>query len=393
MQLNQVDLILNTIDNGIILLDENLNILFWNHWLESRTGIKKDEIKDQNICTLFPYINQKTLKRKIKSTLILNSPSFYSVQPHHYLIDIKLSNITDSVFESMQQNVTIVPYDIEKKHVALYIYDATPLSEVNHKLEDTLSELEVYKRGLEERVKTEVQKNRQKDELLTLQSKMAAMGEMLGSIAHQWRQPLNALGINIQYLEEDLQSDIINKEYIDNYTHENMQLITFMSETIDDFRNFYKIDKVKSTFDAKEKSKKILDILSSRIKAHQIHIEFAGDSFIVLGYPSEFQQVILNIVNNAIDELIEKEVKNPKISLYFQIKEFQGFIEIQDNAGGIEQTIVDRIFEPYFTTKDEGEGTGLGLYMSKMIIEDNMNGKIKVKNEKNGALFTIALEV
>ncbi len=166
-----------------------------------------------------------------------------------------------------------------------------------------------------------------------------------------------------------------------------------MSETIDDFRNFYKIDKVKSTFDAKEKSKKILDILSSRIKAHQIHIEFAGDSFIVLGYPSEFQQVILNIVNNAIDELIEKEVKNPKISLYFQIKEFQGFIEIQDNAGGIEQTIVDRIFEPYFTTKDEGEGTGLGLYMSKMIIEDNMNGKIKVKNEKNGALFTIALEV
>ena len=158
--------ILETIDNGIIILDEKLQILFWNRWLELHTKIPAPDIVGKDLTKVFPYIQAKKLKRKIKSALLLNTPTFYSVDPHHYLIDIKLNNITDNTFESMQQNVTIIPYDPEKKLVCLYIYDQTPLSEINQKLSSALEELQRYKDSLESRVQKEVQKNLEKDKML-----------------------------------------------------------------------------------------------------------------------------------------------------------------------------------------------------------------------------------
>ena len=135
------DIIFNTIDNGIIILDEKLNIVAWNHWLEIRTNIKEDEIKNKNICEQFPYVNEKKLKRKIKAVLVTKNPSYYSVDPHKFLIDIKINSITDNIFESMQQDITIVPYDVENKLVCLYIYDKTSLYKTNFKLEKLNVEL------------------------------------------------------------------------------------------------------------------------------------------------------------------------------------------------------------------------------------------------------------
>jgi diguanylate cyclase (GGDEF)-like protein len=129
------DIIFNTIDNGIIILDENLNILAWNYWLEIRTSIKQNEIINKNICEQFPYINEKKLKRKIKAVIVTSNPSFYNVDPHKFLIDIKTNSIVENVYKSMQQDITIVPYDIEKKQVCLYIYDKTALCKTNFKLE------------------------------------------------------------------------------------------------------------------------------------------------------------------------------------------------------------------------------------------------------------------
>ena len=138
------NIIFETINNGIIILDEDLNILAWNKWLEVRTNKKSSEMIGKNICKEFEYINENKLKRKIKSVLFSNNASFYSIYPHKFLIDIKVNTIVNKVFESMQQDITIVPYDIEKKLVCLYIYDNTKLCEINYKLEelnDKLKEL------------------------------------------------------------------------------------------------------------------------------------------------------------------------------------------------------------------------------------------------------------
>lgn len=141
MDLINNNIIFNTINNGIIILDENLNILAWNKWLEITTNLKSEDMINQNICKKFNYINEKKLRRKIKSVLVTNNSAFYTIDPHQYLIDIKVNTIIDKIFESMQQSITIVPYDIEKKYVCLYIYDDTKLCETNYKLEKLNDEL------------------------------------------------------------------------------------------------------------------------------------------------------------------------------------------------------------------------------------------------------------
>ena len=134
--------ILNTINNGVVILDEDLKVLAWNKWLEIFTNIKEDEIVGKYFHEVFSYINEKKLKRKVKSVLVTNSPSFYGKGANKYLIDIPVSNITNQVYSSMQQDVTVVPYDIDKKQVALYIYDTTTLCEFNNRLEVLNHELE-----------------------------------------------------------------------------------------------------------------------------------------------------------------------------------------------------------------------------------------------------------
>jgi len=253
-------------------------------------------------------------------------------------------------------------------------------------------EIEEFNKTLKEKVNKEVSENRKKDELLTQQAKLAAMGEMVGSIAHQWRQPLNSLSLRIQFLDDDLEDDLINKEYVDEYITESMKLINFMSKTIDDFRNFYRVDKIKSEFCVVSVINSVVNLVSAQLEEHNIKLSIEGDeSQTITGLESELQQVILNIINNAKDVFIEKEQKNATINIYVCKENKDVIVTILDNAGGIPSNVIDRVFEPYFTTKEQGKGTGLGLYMSKMIIEDNMNGSINVKNDKDGALFTIKL--
>jgi PAS domain S-box-containing protein len=261
-----------------------------------------------------------------------------------------------------------------------YIIDITQLKELNDKLE-----LKVEK-GIEE--------IRSKDELLAHQSKLAAMGEMIGAIAHQWRQPLNALAVQVQFMEDDFEDGLIDKEYLNEYKKENMKLINFMSKTIDDFRNFFRVDKEKVLFDINEKINETINILTPQLNSHKVVLELKGESFDTLGFPSEFQQVVLNIINNAKDAISEKEKEDGKILIEIKkIDKDYGIIQISDNAGGIPDDILNRVFDPYFTTKDQGKGTGLGLYMSKMIIEQNLDGELSVTNDNNGAKFTIKLKI
>ena len=263
------------------------------------------------------------------------------------------------------------------------VIDLTQLKEVNKKLEQ-------LNHTLQDEIEKKVEEIIQKDKHIKHQSKMASMGEMIGAIAHQWRQPLNVISISIQNLKYDyLEGKLEDKAYIQEFIDSNKKTILFMSKTIDDFRNFFKVEKEKKKFNIYMATQNVLDMLSAQFKENNIEMIFKGIEFEFFGFESEYQQVILNIVNNAKDAMLDNKIQNPKI--YIEID--TNIVTIRDNGGGIPQNILDRVFEPYFTTKEEGSGTGIGLYMSKMIIEKNMGGVLSVKNYKDGAKFEIRLNI
>lgn len=259
---------------------------------------------------------------------------------------------------------------------------------INKKTKELLLQTQDYQENLEKKVELEMSIRREREKALIQQSKLASMGEMIGAIAHQWRQPLNELSIRIQKLKYNYAKEEVNEEFIHTFIQKNKQTIEFMSKTIDDFRNFFRIDKEKRKFFIKKSIEEVLSIQNAQLKNHNIIVTLEGEEFTFKGFKTEFQQVIINLISNAKDAFVENKIKEPKINIELRAHS----IYIQDNAGGIPEDIIERIFEPYFTTKGQGEGTGMGLYMSKMIIEDNMHSKIKAFNKDNGTLMSIVLK-
>jgi len=259
------------------------------------------------------------------------------------------------------------------------------------RLNFTIGSLGELTHNLEDKINESLQEIQKKDKLLAQQSKMAAMGEMVGSIAHQWRQPLNALAGSIQLIELDYEDELVSDEYISTFIKDNMKLVNFMSNTINDFRNFFRIDKIKQTFDIQKSIESTLSLISAQLEEKNISITItSAEKYEISNLESEFKQVVLNIINNAKDEFNKDNLDN---AINIRINKIDNAINIQieDNAGGIPEDIISRIFEPYYTTKEQGDGTGLGLYMSKMIIETNMSGKLTAYNNESGAVFEISL--
>lgn len=249
------------------------------------------------------------------------------------------------------------------------------------KIEDKVKK---FNENLEKEISSKIEEIHYKDAMLLEKTKLAAMGEMIGSIAHQWRRPLSTLHINIEMLEEDFKEKKIDQKFLEEFIKTNSQIIQYMSNTINDFQHFYKIDKEKRHFDVMDKIASVFDLKLNQLEENGIEIIKEGESFTVLGYPNEFQQVILNLISNAKDALIENNIKNPTIKIKVFSDTSKGYIQITDNAGGIKSTMIDKVFEPYFTTKEQNGGTGLGLYISKMIIEKNMQGTISASNVDKG---------
>ncbi len=237
---------------------------------------------------------------------------------------------------------------------------------------------------MKEKIAQGIEEIKEQQHLLAHQSKLASMGEMIGSIAHQWRQPLNELGIKVQSLKFQYKKGLIDETFINDFVNQNKKTIMFMSKTIDDFRSFYKTDKVKSDFSILESINFCFDMQSAELSTKNISISIDGNDFTINGLDSELKQVILNFINNSKDAFEENNIQNRKINVLLKDNEML-FI---DNAGGIPEDAMPRIFEPYYTTKDQGQGTGIGLYMSKSIIE-NHNALLSVKNTNDGACFTI----
>jgi signal transduction histidine kinase len=250
--------------------------------------------------------------------------------------------------------------------------------------------LEKLNRTMEERIREEVQLNREKDYLLSMQSRQAAMGEMVNNIAHQWRQPLFALELFIQDIKACHESGQLTTEYLDAVVARSVNAIRQMSQTIDDFMNFLKPNKVKVPFKPKEMVDKALSFMEWGAGRPTITFRCEeADEILITGHPNEYTQVLLNIFQNARDALAERRIATPMVHIRVFREGERAVVTIADNAGGIAEEIIGKVFDPYFTTKEEGKGSGIGLYMSRMIIERNMNGRLSVGNTGEGAEFRI----
>ncbi len=252
--------------------------------------------------------------------------------------------------------------------------------------------LECLNENLSLKVKQGIEEAKQKDRKILEQAKLARIGSMISMIAHQWRQPLSQLSGILMELETTTRFKKVDNDYILNAIDKSDKMIEFMSNTIDDFRNFYKPDKKKEDFYVSDACKKAINIIDATLENLGINLilDIKEDKKI-FGYPTEFSQVILNIISNAKDVLIEKNIKNPKIEINIESKGILSIITIKDNAGGIEEKNLEQIFDPYYSTKDSSKGTGLGLYISKLIIERNMGGDLSVSNNSEGAVFKIVV--
>ena len=488
---SKFDVICSTIDNGVMVLNKDLDVVFWNKWLEIRTSISSADILNKNLMDFYPNIDESRLKRKIVTSLKLNSPTFYTPQTNDYLLNIELQNIADGIFNQMKQSITITPLDIEDNLVILYIYDVTLLSEINYKLAKAKQDLsnkneelklildatmeaiivfkdgkitdcnkialnllrttkdELLKRNFEDIVAckninsneqnngsiettitrddgskfsaivnikntfigcqvfkiltiVDIEDIKKKEKLMNEQTKLAAMGEMIANIAHQWRQPLNIISITASNLK--LQNSLIKSD--NPNMQESLDLILkttkHLSDTIDTFSDFLKTNKNKSLFNVNDNIKSSIALVESFFRNFNIKIVLdLHDDIQIYNMANEFSQAIINVLNNAKDAInLNLKAEDEKI-IKISTHKVDDCVEITiiDNAYGIDDTIINKIFEPYFTTKHKYQGTGLGLYITRKIINSSMEGEISVKNEcfihenkeYKGAMFKIVL--
>lgn len=299
----------------------------------------------------------------------------------------------DTLDPKMQQfckdiEATYISYEKDREFFEHILkLNSDELYESNKKLREV-------NQNLEQRVETEVAQNRKKDRQIMQQSRLAQMGEMISMIAHQWRQPLNAISATSNKLQLGLMlDDKIDREVFQKEISLIAQYSQHLSKTIDDFRGFFKNNKTKEVTTLEKIIKSTLDIVKVSVENKNINIVVSFECNTEFEtYPSEIKQVVLNLIKNAEDALLENRVQDPVIMIetFCDSTKKSKELIIRDNAGGIPADIIDKIFDPYFSTKLDKNGTGLGLYMSKTIIQEHCNGSLKVSNDRQGAVFQIS---
>ena len=287
--------------------------------------------------------------------------------------------------------------------IGIFVYRQYFIIKLNKRLKNLVNiktnRLKIMNKKLAIRIKKELDKHQEKDRILAQQQKMVAMGQMIENIAHQWRQPLSVISTSASGLKLKKQLNILEDEEFIKSIEQIVDTAKYLSDTIDDFRYFFKPQKDKTKFSLVKNIEKSLSFLETVLKENSIKVEFEYEDIDITAYETELMQVFINIISNSKDAFIEKKIKDRVI--FISIKNFPNriLIEIKDNAGGVEDDILDKVFEPYFTTKHQYSGTGIGLYMSNQIIKTHLNGDIFMKNcsfkykniEQKGVITTIIL--
>jgi len=491
--------IVANIDNGIIVLNKELNIYHYNKWLELHTGIQESTILHKKIDEVFTSINSKTLKRKIKTALRIQTPTFYTASTSKYLIPIPINHLNNSSFEYMQQDISIIPFDEEKGLVALILTDQTIMANTNALLEANIqtikelnSELIKEKETIDKKVlvikfdktfrivdvsrallkllhyeKEELlEKNflfhekyhmskecqmelvyamkelkvldfeestlsahghkicfkstlipeynakgihigfiifrenityskrlEQSQEKILASSRSAAMGEMVSMIAHQWRQPLSLINTLMATLKIKQELNLLSNEDINEAFKKIQTTTSYLSDTIDDFRDYFKPNKKSSDINILSLFDNSIFFLKEEMHQNNIQykIEVAG-SISINTFKNELLQSIINIIKNSIDAFMLSPIKiqNREITVGVEKLKSHVAITIKDNAGGIDKEILQKVFEPYFSTKSKN-GTGLGLHMCHTIITGHLKGNIIITSENDTTTTLIEL--
>ena len=362
--------------NEIYIFDaKDYHFLYINKGAQRNIGYSSSEISKLRPIDIKPLLSQSEFD-SVLYPIIHNRENHISFSTQHqrkdgtrYDVDIYLQKTT---FESREAYVAIILDVTQRKKAERVIVNIN--------------------KNLEKKVYEEIEKNRQQQLMMIQQSRLAQMGEMISMIAHQWRQPLNNLAILTQTITLKYNKGKLDDKTIDKFEKNTTQQIQGMSETINDFSNFFKPESEKISFNINDLILRSINMIKPMLYKHEISLELQADKpLYCYGFAQELGQVLINILNNAKDALIQKSIKNKSIEV--KILEMDGNIQItiKDNAGGIPIEIIDKIFEPYFSTKSDKNGTGLGLYMSKMIVEDHMDGSLTCFNNENGAVFIITL--
>jgi PAS domain S-box-containing protein len=353
-----------------IWIKESGDIVYVNQTTKDQTGFSEEELLIIKIWSLAPEM------QKEQFALFWEKLEKYGKTTFETVFKRK-----DGSSYPVEISASLIEYDGES-------YAITFDRDITHRVV-THQKLKQYNSELQAKVQAEMIKRLDDQKMLIQQSKMAAMGDMIGAIAHQWRQPLNAISVIVQQVSDDYEYNELTKETLTHNVNNVLMKIEYMSKTIDDFRHFFRPDKEMVYFDVKAEIEHALSIISAKIKNHAITITIPDESFTVLGYANEFKQVILNILSNAHDAILDRQ-KNSALKGEIIISLEDQTIKISDNGGGIPAHVAERIFEPYFTTKGEN-GTGIGLHMCKRIIEDNMRGHLSYQHINEGTQMSITL--
>ena len=489
--------IVANIDNGIIVLNEELSVYHFNKWLELHTGIKENTILTKKLDEVFSDINTKTLKRKIKTALRIQTPTFYTASTSKYLIPIKINQFKNSNFAYMQQDISIIPFDEERGLVALILTDQTIMANTNALLQSNIQiikelnsellkeretidkkvlyikfdknliindvsqallELLAYEKHelinedfllrekyqIKEELQLSILKHMKELQVLNFEestlssdakqtyfnstlvpdynakgvhigfiifrenttnakflaqsqakvlasSRSAAMGEMVSIIAHQWRQPLSLINTVMATLKIKKELGYLDEDTM-NESFEKIQTTTkYLSDTIDDFRNYFKPDKLSARIDIVSLFDNSIFFLKEDMKQNNIEYKIeVTKSINIITYKNELLQCIINILKNSIDAFLESESQNKKISVNIEEAVTHIIITIEDNAGGIKPDILKKVFEPYFSTKSKN-GTGLGLHVCHSIITSHLKGEITMSSEDDRTKTLIEL--
>lgn len=351
--------------NGISILDRNGMFLYANNFFQKMMGYTMEELYHESCISLssdeYKKPSQTAVAKAIQEGSVVNFRKIcVSKSGEHMNASMSLS----------------------------YLKRTDTILMITSDITDDIK----YQEKLKKQVEFEVQKRTQQYEIMCHQSRLAAMGEMIDSIAHQWRQPLNGLGIIVQGLRHFSNLQTINKELLFEIETEIMEKVTYMTQTIDDFSNFFRISKNKESFNLLKNINDAIRLIDAQLKINNVKTKIDikdNTSLEIIGFPNEFRQVIMNLVHNAMMAILSVEKNDGLIKLDIYNNKNTTIISIKDNGSGIKKEHMDKIFDPYFTTREKG--SGIGLYMSKMIIEHHMKGSLSAKNHENGTEFIITL--
>jgi PAS domain S-box-containing protein len=377
--LQELRTVLDNAQIGVAYLREG-KFSWINRYMEQMFGHTIDELRNESLSIL---CGNSAQDQKVCECGMLQDLGKNQV----YECEHQMMRRSGEKFWCHQRGVAIDPDDPAAGSIWIML-DIDKLKKTEHRLK-ALNE------SLAQRVDEETRKSLEKERLLIQQGRNAAMGEMIGNIAHQWRQPLSTLGVVIQNIHSDFREGVLDEGELAKYVDTAKRVIQRMSCTIDDFRDFFRPSRVKEQFSIYQSIEETIRLLAAMLKNNGIEIALTGDpDLVAYGHPNEFSQVILNFVVNAKDALVERKTPKGHIDIALNVRDGNGAVTIRDNAGGIDEDQLEKIFDPYYTTK--ANGTGIGLHMNRTIIEQHMSGSITCRNlfdreQRLGAEFSITI--